>query len=160
MRGAKHTIKTMFGSYSRTGLKGPVYFCAAIFFGMSASPVAAELPAIPLTVGPQSITAEVAADDASRSKGLMFRESLPDNHGMLFVFDRADQYCFWMKNTPLPLSIAFIGEDGRIINLADMQPLSLDAHCALAPARYALEMKQDWFKNHQIAPGTALQGLP
>jgi len=150
----------MFGSYSFTGLKGPVYFCAVIFYGVMASPVAAELQAIPLTVGPQSITAEVAADDASRSKGLMFRQSLPDNHGMLFVFARAEQYCFWMKNTPLPLSIAFIGDDGRIINLADMQPLSLDTHCALAPARYALEMEQGWFKNHHIAPGTAVQGLP
>ena len=121
---------------------------------------AAELPVLQLRVGTKAITAEVAADDASRSQGLMFRKALPPDHGMLFVFPEAGQYCFWMKNTPLPLTIAFIDATGRIINLADMQALSLDTHCALAPALYALEMEQGWFHRHQLRPGIEIRGLP
>ncbi len=153
----------MFGTRKVTGLSSPVrFFCALVLGSISAFlPAAAEtLPVIRLQVGNQPVTAEVAADDASRSRGLMFRESLPPNHGMLFVFPETSQYCFWMKNTPLPLSIAFISARGEIINLADMEPLALDAHCALAPARYALEMEQGWFAKNSIRPGSRITGLP
>ncbi len=152
----------MFGTFKITGLPSPVRFFGALL-GLYASTVMSStsgLPVIPLKIGPQSITAEVAADDASRSRGLMFRDQLPPDHGMLFVFQEAWQYCFWMKNTPLPLTIAFIDARGEIINLADMQPHSLDSHCALGPARYALEMEQGWFARHQLRPGTRVSGLP
>ena len=124
------------------------------------APQASELPRVPLQVGDLPVIAEVAADNASRSQGLMFRQALSPNQGMLFVFPEAGNVCFWMKNTLLPLSIAFIDAKGRIINLADMQPLSLDPHCAAAPTRYALEMEQGWFKQNGVEPGVQVQGLP
>ena len=153
----------MIGSHLNTGLKGPVYLFlgALLLWFTSAQPLtAAQLPRIELRIGSTTLTAEVAADDASRSQGLMFRESLPSDHGMLFVFQDASQYCFWMKNTVVPLTIAFIDASGHIINLADMRPLSLDTHCSLAPALYALEMEQGWFQRHKLTPGTKVQGLP
>src|SRR5690606_29201319 len=87
------------------------------------------LPTAQLKIGPHTVQAEIAATEASRSYGLMNRASLPANHGMLFVFDSVSMPCFWMKNTPLPLSIAFLDTNGRIVNIADMQPHSLDTHC-------------------------------
>lgn len=120
----------------------------------------AALPRTTLQVGEHRIRVEIAANPETRAKGLMFRESLAPDHGMLFVFPQAEQLCFWMKNTPLPLSIAFIDAAGSIINLADMQPQSLDTHCSFGPALYAIEMEQGWFKRHGLAPGTAVQGLP
>lgn len=153
----------MLGPQLSTGLRGPVYFfLGALLLWLAAAGTvsATELLTLQLRLGSKVITAEVAADEASRSQGLMFREALPTDHGMVFVFRKADQYCFWMKNTPLPLTIAFIGADGRIINLADMQALSLDTHCALAPALYALEMEQGWFQRHELGPGAQVQGLP
>lgn len=118
------------------------------------------LPRIPLEVGGRRVIAEVAADDETRSRGLMFRQRLAPDHGMLFVFPEAMQACFWMKNTPLPLSIAFIDSRGTIINLSDMQPQSLDSHCPLAPALYALEMEQGWFARNGVRPGAQIRGLP
>jgi len=126
----------------------------------SAHAQSAELPRVPLEIADRRITAEVAADDSSRARGLMFRERLPADHGMLFVFPEASQQCFWMKNTPLPLSLAFIDDQGRIISLADMEPHSLQPHCAIAPALYALEMEQGWFARHGAGPGTPVHGLP
>ncbi len=131
----------------------------ALGFAMHA-PQASELPRASLLVDTRPVTAEVAADNASRSHGLMFRQALAPDHGMLFVFPEAGPVCFWMKNTPLPLSIAFIDAEGRVINLADMQPQSLEPHCAHAPAQYALEMEQGWFRQHNVAPGSQVQGLP
>ncbi|MGB3288397.1 MAG: DUF192 domain-containing protein, partial [Burkholderiaceae bacterium] len=104
--------------------------------------------------------AEVAATDDSRAQGLMNRASLPESHGMLFVFDNPTTTCFWMKNTPLPLSIAFIDVRGTVVNIADMQPRTLDAHCPTAPMLYALEMRQGWFRERLIQAGAAVQGLP
>lgn len=79
---------------------------------------------------------------------------------MLFVFEQVGTPCFWMKNTPLPLSIAFIGVDGKIVNIADMQALSLAPHCPAGPIVYALEMEQGWFSQHQVQAGTVVSGLP
>ncbi|WP_371743183.1 DUF192 domain-containing protein [Pollutimonas harenae] len=118
------------------------------------------LPTTQIKVGPQTVQAEVAATDASRSYGLMNRQSLPTDHGMLFVFDSVGMPCFWMKNTPLPLSIAFIDAQGMIVNIADMQPHSLDTHCPAAAIVFALEMEQGWFKRHQIKAGMAVKQLP
>jgi len=118
------------------------------------------LPRIPLEINTRTISVEVAIDDASHARGLMFRETLGRDDGMLFLFATPYQACFWMKNTLLPLTVAFIDAEGVIVNLADMQPQSLDTHCALAPVQYALEMNQGWFKRNDAGPGTRVLGLP
>jgi uncharacterized membrane protein (UPF0127 family) len=120
---------------------------------------AAQLPTVRLTAGIHLITAEVAADDRSRSRGLMFRERLAPNHGMLFVFENKGIHCMWMRNTPLPLSVAFIDDDGRIVNIEDMAPHTDDSHCARAPVRYALEMSRGWFASRSIKPGAVIGGV-
>jgi len=114
------------------------------------------LPQIELRAGMHRIIAELATDDETRSKGLMFREQLAPNHGMLFIFQQASPYCFWMKNTPLPLSIAFLRDDGTITNIADMQALSEKSHCAREPVRFALEMEQGWFARKGIREGSRI----
>jgi uncharacterized membrane protein (UPF0127 family) len=118
------------------------------------------LPTTQLIINDHAVQAEIAATDASRAYGLMNRTSLPENHGMLFVYDEPSSVCFWMKNTPLPLSIAFIDATGRIVTLADMPPFSLDSHCPAEPALYALEMEQGWFARRQIGVGEVVKGLP
>ena len=97
--------------------------------------------------------------DASRATGLMLRTALPPNGGMLFVFEDVAVHCMWMRNTLLPLSVAFLDEHGAIINIADMQPRTEDSHCAARPARYALEMAQGWFAERGIRAGIRLRGL-
>jgi uncharacterized protein len=119
-----------------------------------------KLPAISLGAGMHLIRAEVAQTPEQRAIGLMHRKTMPANDGMLFVFDEAGQQCFWMKNTLLPLSIAFIADDGSIVNIADMQPLALDSHCSAKPVRYVLEMNQGWFAKRGIKAGTKLRGQP
>ncbi len=121
---------------------------------------AAELPKLTLTIGMHKVTAEVATTPDERARGLMQRFSLQPDHGMLFVFERAEPLAFWMKNTFIPLSIAFIGSDGKIINVEDMQPQTETTHWSKGPARYALEMKKGWFAEKGIGPGAVVQGLP
>ena len=116
-------------------------------------------PVIQLSAGMHLIRAEVAADMATRSRGLMFRKSLAPNAGMVFVFDEASQHCMWMKNTLIPLSVAFVDDAGMIINIEDMAPHTEDTHCAKRPARYALEMDRGWFASRGIKPGTKLGGM-
>jgi uncharacterized membrane protein (UPF0127 family) len=118
------------------------------------------LPATDLTLGMHRIRAEVADNMAARMQGLMHRKSMPQSAGMVFVFEESMKHCMWMKNTLIPLSVAFIDEDGAIINIADMQPHSEQSHCATRDARYALEMNQGWFAQRGIKPGAKLQGLP
>ena len=117
------------------------------------------LPTIKLSAGIYVIQAEVAGTTATRSQGLMRRKAMAQGAGMLFVFDESAGHCMWMKNTLIPLSVAFIDERGQIVNIADMQPLDETTHCASRPVRYALEMNQGWFKKRGIAPGTPIQGL-
>src|SRR5262245_32315364 len=105
------------------------------------------------------IQAEVAADMSSRMQGLMFRKAMAQNAGMVFVFDEVATHCMWMKNTYLPLSVAFIDAAGAIVNIADMQPQTETSHCAAKPARYALEMNKGWFAERGIKPGAKLRGL-
>jgi len=114
------------------------------------------LPMATLQAGIHLIKAEVAADSQTRSAGLMFRESLAPNHGMLFVFQEKAGHCFWMRNTPLPLSIAFLDDDGTIVNIEDMAPRTEDSHCPKKPVQFALEMEQGWFARRGIAPGGKL----
>ena len=120
----------------------------------------AQLPTVELNAGMYLIRAEVAADFGSRARGLMHREALAPNAGMLFVFEAAGPQCMWMKNTLIPLSVAFLDANGRIINIADMTPHSEQSHCAARPARYALEMNRGWFAARGITPGTRLGGIP
>lgn len=118
------------------------------------------LPVVALTAGIHVIRAEIASTEDTRRLGLMHRQSLPDNNGMLFIFEQPEVQCFWMRNTPLPLSIAFIADDGAIVNMADMAPQTDTPHCSAEPVRYALEMAQGWFESHGIAAGLRLSGLP
>ncbi|HEY9317803.1 MAG TPA: DUF192 domain-containing protein [Achromobacter sp.] len=138
---------------------------AATAFALSAGAQAqtgpqAPLPTTQLSAGIHIIRAEVANTDATRRDGLMFRKELPGNEGMLFVFEQPDVQCFWMRNTLLPLSIAFIADDGTIVNIDDMAPQTEDPHCAKKPVRYALEMAQGWFAEHGIKAGRKIDGLP
>jgi uncharacterized protein len=130
----------------------PLFLAAAIA-------AAQTLPVTQLSAGMHLIRAEVAADYGSRSQGLMHRKSLGPNAGMLFVFDEAAPHCMWMKNTYIPLSVAFLDAQGVIINIADMTPHSEQSHCASRPAVYALEMTQGWFGQRGIKPGAKLGGL-
>jgi len=114
---------------------------------------------ISLKIGNHSILAEVANTPQSRNHGLMQRSLLCANCGMLFIFEKADRYSFWMKNTPLPLSIAFIAADGSILNIEKMQPNTIDTHNALGDALYALEMNSGWFTRNGIKRGIIVQGL-
>jgi len=118
------------------------------------------LPTTRLTAGMHVITAELADTPYSRMVGMMYRESTPPNHGMLFVFDDKQQHCFWMRNTPLPLSIAFLDDDGTIAHIADMAPKSDDSHCPPRAVRYALEMEKGWFAKKGIKAGSRIAGLP
>jgi uncharacterized membrane protein (UPF0127 family) len=114
------------------------------------------LPVVRLQAGIHVISAELAETDRARELGLMGRETLGPNEGMLFVFERKAVHCFWMRNTPLPLSIAFLDDDGRIVDIARMAPHSDDSHCPSRAVRFALEMEQGWFARHGIAPGARL----
>jgi len=127
----------------------------------SAQALGRELPTLPLTAGVHLITAEVAADDQARENGLMYRPSLPPNHGMLFVFDPAFKACMWMRNTLIPLSVAFLDADGRIVNIEEMQAQTDQIHCARREVPFALEMAQGWFAQHGLRAGeTVIGGLP
>jgi len=120
----------------------------------------ARLPVHPILVGNERITAEIAATEGDRAEGLMRRESMPESHGMLFIYPEVRILTFWMRNTPLPLSIAFADDGGRIVQIADMEPFSESIVSSGAPARYALEMHQGWFARHGVLPGDAIRGLP
>ena len=132
---------------------------AILLAALLAGPALAQLPVAELSTGMHLIRAEVADSASTRAQGLMYRESLPTNAGMAFVFDENALHCMWMKNTLVPLSVAFIDETGAIINIADMQPKSEQTHCAAKPARYALEMNKGWFAQRGIKPGAKLRGL-
>ena len=153
-------MKSKLPIYSRSafGIRGA--FLAGLIF--CAAPVLAQQPTLPITklsAGIHVIQAEVASATATRSQGLMLRKSMAQGAGMLFLFDESAGHCMWMKNTLIPLSVAFIDERGEIVNIADMQPLDETTHCAARPVRYALEMNQGWFKKRGISPGTRIQGL-
>ncbi len=133
---------------------------AAFLLALTAAAALAQpLPVAELRAGMHLIRAEVAADFSTRGRGLMHRKGLAPNAGMLFIFDGPSQQCMWMKNTYIPLSVAFLDEQGTIINIADMQPQSEQTHCSARPALYALEMTRGWFAERGIKPGTKLGGL-
>ena len=132
---------------------------ALFWLTLSAAWAQNAMPVMELNAGFHRIEAEVAASDQNRQVGLMNRQAMPPQRGMLFVFTQANTHCMWMRNTLLPLSVAFIDDDGYIINIEDMQPQTEDNHCARQPARYALEMNRGWFAQRGIKPGVRLGGL-
>jgi uncharacterized protein len=138
---------------------------AALVLAAAAVPVCAQepqtnLPRVTLSAGMHQIDAQVAQTIEQRTTGLMHRKEMPQHEGMLFVFDRPTIQCFWMKDTLLPLSVAFIADDGTVVNLAEMKPLALDSHCSDKPVRFVLEMNQGWFARKGLKPGTKLAGDP
>ncbi len=141
---------------------------ALVLAGLASPHAAAQVPdeqpqrlqAITLGAGMHNIHAELAITPEQRQKGLMYRRDLASHEGMLFVFEAAQSQCFWMRNTPTPLTIAFIADDGSIVNLADMKPFDEASHCSTQPVRYVLEMNQGWFAKRGIKPGFKLSGAP
>lgn len=118
------------------------------------------LPRVQLRTGLFRIDAQVASSFQERQTGLMHRREMPDHEGMLFVFEVPAVQCFWMKNTPLPLTAAFLDERGTIVNLADMQPMSGQSHCSARPVRFVLEMHQGWFARRGLGAGDRIAGAP
>lgn len=138
----------------RTLAAAALALCAAL------PAAAAELPTVTLTIGTHKLVAEVVTTVEQRATGLMNRFSLKPDHGMLFVFGRPAPQGFWMKNTYIPLSIAFLDADGRILNIEDMRPQSEETHWSKGPALYAVEMKKGWFAERGIGPGAVVAGMP
>ena len=116
------------------------------------------LPRIKLQAGMYQMDVQVAQTPEQRSIGLMFRAEMPTHEGMLFVFEQPSTQCFWMKNTLLPLTAAFVADDGTIVNLADMKPQTTDSHCSTKPVRFVLEMNQGWFAKKGLKAGSRLAG--
>jgi len=117
-----------------------------------------ELATTRLTAGIHNINVQVAQTPEEHAVGLMYRRSMPTNEGMLFIFPAPAKQCFWMKNTLLPLSAAFILDDGTLVNIEDMKPKSLDSHCSAQPVRFVLEMHQGWFAKRGLRAGDKLGG--
>jgi hypothetical protein len=128
--------------------------------GASAQDAPQQLPTIRLTTGMHVLQVMVAQTPEQQSTGLMFRKTMGTNEGMLFAFDEPRQQCFWMKNTLLPLSVAFIADDGTVVNIDDMKPQTLDSHCSTKPVRFVLEMNVGWFDKRGVRAGSRFQGTP
>ena len=135
-----------------------IAFVCLLVAGVGAA-LAQTMPVMELSAGFHRIEAEVAANNPDRMQGLMHRRSMPSQHGMLFVFTQDAQHCMWMKNTYLPLSVAFLAPDGRILNIEDMKPHSEENHCAAQPARFALEMNAGWFAQRGLKRGDLIGGI-
>ncbi len=140
-------------------MKSIATLCLAIGMAATGFSFAAEAPTVPLKIGSHRLVAEIAATTDARTVGLMHRFSLKPDHGMVFVFPEPQPLTFWMKNTFVPLSIAFIGADGTILNIDDMAPQTETGHSSHGLALYALEMKKGWFAERGIAVGIRVEGL-
>ncbi|MCH8553016.1 MAG: DUF192 domain-containing protein [Natronospirillum sp.] len=127
---------------------------------LALSALADDLPVIQLQIDDYPLSTELAVTPDERSLGLMHRETLPDDAAMLFVYSAPASRCFWMRNTLIPLTVAFLAEDGRVLQLADMEPLSEEIHCSDLPVRFALEVNQGWFEQRSLGVGDRVQGLP
>ena len=118
------------------------------------------LQRIKLYAGMYQIDTQLALTPEQRQTGLMYRKEMPQHEGMLFVFEQPGQQCFWMKNTLVPLTAAFVADDGTIVNMADMKPQTTDSHCSAQSVRYVLEMNKGWFAKKGIRTGAKLAGPP
>ncbi|MDD5028067.1 MAG: DUF192 domain-containing protein [Rhodoferax sp.] len=138
------------------------FYCIAFCWtpGWAQNAPQLNLPRIQITAGMYLIDTQVAATPDQRSTGLMHRRQMPTGEGMLFIFEQPSEQCFWMKNTLIPLTTAFVGDDGTIVNLADMKPMTTESHCSSKPVRYVLEMNQGWFDKKGIKAGFKLMGRP
>ena len=132
---------------------------ATLLVAVAVSAAAADLPVIQLTAGTGALSVEVATNKAQRSLGLMNRTSMPDSRGMLFVYPAPAYFCMWMKNTKIPLSVAFIDAQGRVINIEEMAPQTETNHCTQRNATYALEANRGWFAKHGVTAGSQILGL-
>lgn len=137
----------------------PLTRCVLLACLMAMSGLAAAQSTIALSIGIHRIEAEVAASPRMLATGLMNRRSLPAHRGMLFLFPKPERQCMWMRSTLIPLSVAFMDAEGRILNIEDMQPRSETQHCSSGPAVYALELNQGWFKQRGIERGSVVTGL-
>ena len=149
-------------------MKLPVRLCSLLLalslIGLSAPAIAQQpqmnLPRITLQAGMYQIDTQLAQTSDQRSVGLMWRREMPLHEGMLFVFEKPATQCFWMMNTLIPLTAAFVTDDGTILNLADMQPQTTQSHCSDKPVRFVLEMNQGWFAKRGLKPGMRITGAP
>lgn len=144
-------LRTLVGTFFLAGLVS--ISCAQVQDGPQLN-----LQRVKLSAGMHQIDAQVALSPEQRQIGLMFRKEMPQHEGMIFVFEQLTEQCFWMRNTILPLTAAFVADDGTIVNLADMKPQTTDAHCSEKPVRYVLEMNKGWFVKKGIKAGSKLQG--
>ena len=141
----------------------PVLFAGAllVYAAAQAQDLAqTQLPRTTLSVGIHQIDTQLATTQEQHATGLMHRQDMPQQEGMLFIFENPTRQCFWMKNTLLPLTAAFLADDGTIVNLVDMKPKSLDSHCSAKPVRFVLEMNLGWFAKKGIKPGSKISGRP
>ena len=151
-----------------TAIKSRRLLCLAACWLLALAPTAPwaqqapqpRLPTVSLGAGMHNIVAEVASTPLQRQIGMMMRTEMAQHEGMLFVFEQPEVQCFWMRNTLLPLAIAFVADDGRIVNLSEMQPRSDDSHCSSQPVRYVLEMNRGWFSKRGLKAGDKLRGKP
>lgn len=145
-------------------MKKPFAFLSAAFFALASQLACAQqtpsFSIIELNAGTHLIRAEAAISEQQQQQGLMFRKKLGQNDGMLFAYRAPAYVCMWMKNTLIPLSVAFIDGEGKIVNIEDMQPQTTNSHCGRKLVRFALEMNQGWFQQRNIQPGTVIEGLP
>ena len=145
---------------TRKNLLSLLAFATLLSSGFALAQYNVGLKTLELKTGIYRIQAEIADSSETRQTGLMNRTSMPMNSGMLFVFEEKAGHCFWMFSTKIPLSIAFIGDDGKIVNIEEMQAGTTNNHCPKAPIRYALEMNKQWFSERVIGPGSVISGLP
>jgi uncharacterized membrane protein (UPF0127 family) len=134
-------------------------FSGLVFSALAQETPQTNLPRIKLQAGMHQMDVQLAQTPEQRSIGLMFRADMPTHEGMLFVFEQPNVQCFWMKNTLLPLTAAFVADDGTIVNLADMKPQTTDSHCSTQPVRFVLEMNQGWFAKKGLKAGSRLSGV-
>ncbi|MEY2689773.1 MAG: hypothetical protein RL375_3972 [Pseudomonadota bacterium] len=147
-------------AWRRAGLLALGVLLGGLLVPATAQDRAQTLPTIRISAGMYNIRAEVAARPEQRQIGLMHRKQMGTNDGMLFIFDNADMHCFWMRNTLIPLSIAFLADDGSIVNIADMKPLDEASHCPARAVRFALEMNVGWFERRGLKAGSKLLAEP
>lgn len=153
----KNSLRTHLVMLATTALLG---LSSAAAMAQSPGQPQMNLQRIDLTAGMYRIDTQLAVNERQREVGLMFRKEMPQQEGMLFVFEQPGVQCFWMRNTILPLTAAFVADDGTIVNLADMQPMTDDSHCSAKPVRFVLEMNQGWFAKRGIKAGAKLSGQP
>jgi uncharacterized protein len=153
-----NVVPSPFSRFTRRSVLTLSIVAAAGWAGAQEEPQM-QLQRATLGVGMHRIDAQLALTPEQRQIGLMWRKSMPVHEGMLFVFEQAGQQCFWMKNTLIPLTAAFVDDDGSIVNLVDMKPQTLNPHCSAKPVRYVLEMNQGWFTKKNIKAGAKITGI-